>query len=43
MFTPFLIWKQHSRSPDAFLWGRLQGGGRPTPVVSPFGMYSWPA
>lgn len=41
LFTPFLIWKQHSRSQDAFLWGQLQGGGHTTPVTSPFGMYSW--
>jgi hypothetical protein len=39
LFTPFLIWKQHSRSQDAFLWGQLQGGGRTTPVTSPFGMW----
>lgn len=38
LFTPFPIGKQHSRSQDAFLWGRLQGGGR-TPVALPFGMW----
>lgn len=38
LFTPFPIGKQHSRLQDAFLWGRLQGGGT-APVALPFGMW----